>query len=188
MKKVFLILMLSVLSLPAYAKIDYVVEIPVNKEAENSVAAKEAALTEAQRQAFLEVTGKLVSEEDVEQLNTLSDDSIQYFIQSVGVQDEKAGGTKYVANLSVQVNEQLLKEYLAENDMIKMEAEDLLVIPVFKADADSYPLLWEEANLWRRYWRSKGLIKFGAINMQTMGDHFQAIAEDRKSTRLNSSH
>ena len=177
MKKLFLILTLCAVCLPAYAKIDYVVEIPVNKEAENSVAAKEEALTEAQRQAFLEVAGKLVSEKDVEQLNTLSDDSIQYFIQSVGVKNEKAGGVKYVADLSVQINEQLLKEYLAENDMIKMEAEELLVIPVFKADAESYPLLWEEANLWRRYWRSKGLIKFGAINMRTMGDDFRAIWE-----------
>ena len=112
MKKIFLALILQMFCFSAEAKIDFAVEIPVNVEAENSVAAKDKAMVEAQRQAFLEVAGKLVSAEHVEKLNTLSDDSIQYFIQSVGVEDEKAGGTKYIANLTVQVNEQLLKDYL----------------------------------------------------------------------------
>ena len=175
MKKLFLVLILLMFSLPAHAKIEYAVEIPVNVEAENSVVAKEKALIDAQRQAFLEVAQKLVSEKDAEQLSTLSDDSIQYFIQSVGVENEKAGGTKYVADLTVQINERLLKDYLVENEMIKMEAEDLLIIPVYKAN--SYPLLWEEDNLWRRHWRSKGLVKFGSLQMRTISDQFRNIPE-----------
>ena len=175
MKKLFLVLILLMFCLPAHAKIEYAVEIPVNVEAENSVVAKEKALIDAQRQAFLEVAQKLVSEKDAEQLSTLSDDSIQYFIQSVGVENEKAGGTKYVADLTVQINERLLKDYLVENEMIKMEAEDLLIIPVYKAN--SYPILWEEDNLWRRHWRSKGLVKFGSLQMRTISDQFRNIPE-----------
>lgn len=177
MKKLFLILVLQMFCLPAQAKIDYDIEIPVDVEAESSVVAKEKALLEAQREAFLKVAEKLVSAKDVEQLNTLSDDSIQYFIKSVGVEDEKAGGTKYKANLTVQINEQLLKDYLVENEMIKMDAEDLLIIPVYKSRLQQYPLLWEENNLWRKYWRSKGLVKFGSIQMHTVGDNFRNIPD-----------
>ncbi len=177
MKKLLLIILLGLFSTPAAAKIEYNAVIPVDIEAENSVVAKDKAMVEAQRQAFLEVAGKLTSAENVEKLNNLSDDSIQYFISSVGVDNEKAGGTKYKADLTVQINEQLLKDYLVENDMIKLEAEELLVIPVYKPQPNAYPLLWEDDNLWRESWRSKGLVKFGAIQMRTIGDQFRYIED-----------
>ena len=177
MKKLFLFIALWLLSMPAAAKINYSTVIPVDIEAENSVVAKDNAMLEAQRQAFLEIAGKLVSAENVEKLSKLSDDSIQYFIRAVSVDNEKAGGTKYKADLTVQINEQLLKEYLAENEMIKLEAEQLLIIPVFMPHKNAYPMLWEEDNLWRQNWRSKGLVKFGAIEMRTIGDQFRNIED-----------
>lgn len=177
MKKLFLFIALWLLSMPAAAKTEYSTIIPVDIEAENSVVAKDTAMLEAQRQAFLEIAGKLVSTENVEKLSKLSDDSIQYFIRAVSVDNEKAGGTKYKADLTVQINEQLLKDYLAENGMIKLEAEKLLIVPVFKPHTNAYPLLWEDDNLWRQNWRSKGLIKFGAIEMRTIGDQFRNIED-----------
>jgi hypothetical protein len=184
MKKLILLIVLWLISLPAYAKIEYTAVIPVDTEAENSVAAKDKAMLEAQRQAFLEVAGKLIKAEDVKKLEKLSDDSIQYFIRSVGVDNEKSGGTKYKADLTVQINEQLLKDYLSENDMIKLEAEELLIIPVFKPSPRSYPLLWEEDNLWLRSRRAKGLVKFGAIQMRTINDQFRYIADLNAETAL----
>lgn len=179
MKKLFLILLSGLfLSFAAQAKISYEVLVPVDVEAENSVTAKEQAMTEAQRKAFLEVAGKLTSAENVEKLATLEDGSVQHFIQSVAVANEKAGGTKYIADLTVAINEQLLKDYLAENDMIKLEAEELLVIPVFRRSPQGYPLLWEEDNLWRQSWRAKGLIKFGTMQMRTINDQYRYMVED----------
>ncbi len=177
MKKLFLFIALCFLSMPATAKINYSAVIPVDVEAENSVAAKDKAMLDAQRQAFLEVAAKLVSAADVDKLSKLSDDSVQYFIRAVSVDNEKAGGTKYKADLTVQINEQLLKDYLSENDMIKLNAEELLIVPVFRPYSNAYPLLWEEDNLWRQSWRSKGLVKFGAIEMRTIGDHFRNIED-----------
>ncbi|MBR1825725.1 MAG: hypothetical protein IJ770_03970 [Alphaproteobacteria bacterium] len=162
----------------AVAKISYEVAVPVEVEAENSVVAKEQAMTQAQRKAFLEVAGKLTSAENVEKLAALEDGSVQHFIQSVGVANEKAGGTKYIADLTVEINESLLKEYLAENEMIKTEAEELLVIPVFRRSPQGYPLLWEEDNLWRQNWHAKGLVKFGTMQMRTVGEEYRYAIED----------
>ena len=179
MKKLFFVILCALLlSFSAQAKVSYEVVVPVETEAENSVIAKDKAMLEAQRKAFLEVAGKLTSAENVEKLNTLEDGSIQHFIQSVGVANEKAGGTKYIADLTVEINEQLLKEYLAENEMIKIEAEEMLVIPVFRRIPQGYPLLWEEDNLWRQNWRSKGLIKFGSMQMRTIGEEYRYAIED----------
>ncbi len=175
MRSLFILIALVLSVMPAYAKIEYSVIIPVDVEAENSVVAKDKAMLDAQRQAFLEIAGKLISAENVEKLKALSDDSIQYFIRSVGVDNEKSGGTKYKADLSVQINDHLLKDYLAENEMIKLETDNLLVIPIFKPHPQAYPLLWEDDNVWRRSWQSKGLIKFGAMQMRTIGDQYRYI-------------
>ena len=175
MKKIFILFACLFFSYQAHAKTDYSVTIPVDAEAENSVVAKDKAMIEAQRQAFLEIAGKLTSEENVQKLSGLSDDKIMRFVQSVSVDDEKAGGTKYIANLTVQINEQLLKDYMAENEMIKADMQDLLVIPIFKSNPRGYPLLWEGDNLWRQSWRSKGLVKFGVMQIRTIGEHFRNI-------------
>lgn len=157
------------------AKIEYAATIPVDVEAENSVVAKEQAMKDAQRQAFLEVAGHLISAENVEKLAKLSDDELVHFVKSVGVEDEKSGGNKYMANLTVQINEQLLKDYLAENEMMKSETADILVIPVFKLQDGKYALLWEDDNLWRRAWSAKGLIKFGTMQIKTIYDSLREI-------------
>ncbi len=175
MKKIFAFFCFMLIASQAFAKLDYAVTIPVDMDAENSVIAKDKAMQQAQRQAFLEVAGKLTSEENVQKLSELTDDKIMRFVQSVSVADEKSGGTKYIANLTVQINEQLLKDYMAENEMIKPDAQELLVIPVFKNSPHGYPLLWEGDNVWRQSWRAKGLIKFGVMQLRTIGEHFRNI-------------
>ena len=175
MKYFWLLFTGLLLSFPAWAKIEYSVTVPVDVEAQNSVEAKDMAMLEAQRKAFLQTAGQLTSEENVQKLNELTDDAIAYFVQSVGVADEKAGGTKYIANLTVQIKEDLLKDYLAENEMIQSDNIELIVVPVFQDRPDGYPLLWEENNEWLRYWRNKGQIKFGTMNMRALNDNYRNI-------------
>lgn len=179
MKKIFLVLLICfIYSTASLAKIKYDVLIPVEVEAENSVVAKDKAMLEAQRKAFLDVAKQLTSAENIEKLNTLEDGSIQHFIQSVGVDNEKSGGSKYMADLTITINEQLLKDYLAENDMINIGAEELLVIPVFRRTPQNYPLLWEEDNLWLHSWRSKGLVKFGTMQIRTISEQYRYEIEN----------
>lgn len=177
MKRIVVGVIAMLLTFPAWAKVSYEAQIPVEVEAENSVKAKDKAMTEAQRQGFLEVAGRLTSAENTELLKNLSDDEILHFIQSVSVADEKAGGTKYKAVLTVQINEPLLKDYLAENNMIETETTNLLVIPVYKEKPHTVPQLWEKRNVWRINWRSKGLIKFGTMELQTADARFEDIAD-----------
>lgn len=176
MKKTVVWVIAMLMAFPALAKVSFEAQIPVEVEAENSVKAKDKAMQEAQRQGFLEVAGRLLTvPENIENLKSLSDDEILHFIQAVSVADEKAGGTKYKAVLTVQINEPLLKDYLAENNMIDAETTSLLVIPVYKEMPRTAPQLWENTNAWRTSWRSKGLIKFGTMEVQTADARFQDI-------------
>lgn len=177
MKKIVVWVIAVLMAFPAWAKVSFEAQVPVDVEAENSVKAKDKAMQEAQRQGFLEVAGQLTSAENVETLKNLSDDEILHFVQAVSVADEKAGGTKYKAVLTVQINEPLLKDYLAENSMIEAETTNLLVIPVYKEMPRTAPQLWENTNAWRANWRSKGLIKFGTMEVQTADARFQDISD-----------
>lgn len=177
MRIFYMLLFWSFLAYPAMAKTDYAITVPIETEAEDSVAAKEKAMADAQRQAFLTAAAKLTTAENVQKLNEFADDTIVRFVQSISVDNEKAGGNKYVADLTVQINENLLRDYLLENEMIDAKTKDLLVIPVFKSYNESRPVLWENSNFWRRSWRDKGRIKFGTLQMVTIGEHFRSINE-----------
>ncbi len=182
--RILIFLCCCLLSFPVWAKTDFSAVIPVDVEAQNSVEAKEKGMINAQRDAFLEVAGRLTTAANVEKLKELSDDAILHFIKSVSVADEKAGGTKYIANLTVQINEELLRDYMVENEMIAADTVDLMVIPVLKNEHSYQPLLWEGANIWRQQWISKGLIKFGAMQIHTIGEHFRNIIDLNGDTAL----
>ena len=177
MKKILLLLLFLGLSTAVFAKSDYTAQIEVDVDAKDSVEAKDKAMIEAQRKGFSEVASGLTDEENVKLLNQLSDDEIAKFVQSVSVSNEKSGGTKYKALLTVEINEELLKEYMAENDMIDVKASELLVIPVYRSEYGGRVELWENSNDWRRSWLSKGLIKFGVLQVRTIDSHFEQINE-----------
>lgn len=177
MKKLLFLLLFMLICTPVFADSDYTAQIEVDVDAENSVAAKDKAMIEAQRKGFLEIASRLTEEKNVETLNQLSDDEIAKFVQSVSVANEKAGGTKYKALLSVEINDDLLKSYMAENDMIKINASDLLVIPVYRPNYGGKLELWERSNEWRQSWLNKGLIKFGVLQVFTIDSRFEHIED-----------
>ena len=177
MKKIGLVLCFLSIIGTAFAKSDNIAKIDVDVDAENSVEAKETAMKEAQRKGFLQIASQYTEEKNVELLNQLSDDEISKFVQSVGVENEKAGGTKYKALLSVEINDDLLKDYMAENDMIDVKESELLVIPVYRGEYGGRIELWEGSNDWRRSWLSKGLIKFGVLQVRTIDSRFEQIEE-----------
>lgn len=151
--------------------------VSVDFEAEDSVKARDLAMMDAQRKAFIGVAGMFTSTENVEKLSQLSDEEILYFVQSVGVVNERSGGTKYKADLTVKINDKLLKDYLAENEMIVVEVSELMVIPVYKMQNNTLPLLWESENHWMNIWKEKGVIKFGSMQIKTISDKFRNIAD-----------
>lgn len=177
MKKIIAFVFCLFLSSQVLAKNNFSALVPVDVEAENSVIAKDKAMVEAQRNGFMEVASHLVDADNLEKLKNLNDEEILHFVLSVSVANEKAGGTKYKADLTVEINEMLLKEYLAENDMIKLESTELMIIPIYKPQTFSAPLLWEDENLWRKNWVMKGRIKFGTLQVHTIGNHFRDISE-----------
>ena len=175
MKKVLLLLVLSlVLSFNAMAEVSFEAGVSVEKEAENSAIAKEEALKDAYRQAFLNVTERLTTKENVEKLAELTDEQLILFVQETNVVAEKSTGNLYRADLNIKINGELLKAYMLENEMIEVVAApaDILIIPTYADTQYNGSVLFEDGNIWRQILLSKGHIKAGSLNFDVIADNF----------------
>lgn len=147
----------------AFAMVSFEAGVNVSKEAENAAQAKDEAMKEAYREAFLKVASRLTEKENLDKLNLLTDDQLMHFISETTVVSEKSGGSIYRADLNVKINGELLTEYLKENHMFKAVSgpSRILIVPAYSDTAYQKKVLWENANIWRLKWLDKGVIKTG---------------------------
>ena len=171
MKKfVFALMFCFFCVLNARAEVSFEAGVSIQKEAENAALAKEEALKEAYREAFLNVAGRLTTKENVEKLNELKDEELIHFIKETDVIAEKSTKTGYMADLNIKINGDILKAYMTENNMIEVVAApaDILIVPVFADTKYQGNVLFEDGNVWRDVLLSKGHIKAGRLNMEVI--------------------
>jgi len=152
------------------AEVSFDAGVSVEKEAENAVVAKEDALKEAYRKAFLNVAERLTTKENLLKLSELTDDQILLFVTETDVISEKNIGNTYRADLNIKINGDLLKEYMLENEMIEVVSApaDILLIPTYADMEYSGNVLFEDGNVWRKLLLSKGHIKAGKLNFEVI--------------------
>lgn len=171
MKKFLAVFAIALLfAFGAYAEVSFEAGVSVEKEAENAAVAKDEALKEAYREAFLNVAGRLTTKENVEKLAELKDEELIHFIKETDVIAEKNTKNGYMADLNIKIDESLLKAYMLENNMIEIVAapSDILLIPVFSDTQYQGNVLFEDGNVWRDVLLSKGHIKAGNLMMDVI--------------------
>lgn len=171
-----LILSLAVSAEAAAADAVYTVDVSVDVTDVNAAKAREKAMTSANRKAFETVVRKLTTSQQAAPLLNLSDNQILNFIKEVSVVSEKSSNVRYIADLTVTINENILKSYMAEKEIQSVVAASskVVIVPVFRAFETDKPLLWEDDNVWRKAWENKAprnslititsLPYFGGIN------------------------
>lgn len=135
----------------------YTVDVTVDVTDINAAKAREKAMTSANRKAFDTVVRKLTTSQQAAPLLKMSDQQILNFIKEVSVVSEKSSDVRYIADLKVSINENILKSYMAEKEIqsVVEASSKVTVIPVFRAFETDKPLLWEEENIWRKAWENK---------------------------------
>ena len=153
-----------------FAEVSFEAGVSVSKEAENAALAKEEALKEAYREAFLNVAGSLTTKENVEKLSELKDEELIHFIKETNLIAEKNTKNGYMADLNIKISGELLKAYMLENNMIEVVAApaDILLVPVFSDTQYQGNVLFEDGNIWRDVLISKGHIKAGHLTMDVI--------------------
>ena len=165
----------------------YAVEIKVDVSDENASIAREKALNSATRAAVNAIAKKLSTTDGAKKIADMTDAQIINFVKETSVISEKNSDVRYMAELKIMVNEELLKEYMKEREIpvISQKSTSVLIIPIFREFADDAPLLWEDNNPWRQAWdnsTNNSAIQFLSVshnqNHQSLIDAKQASDAD----------
>lgn len=183
MRNLLLCGLLSVfLAMNAEAAPSFEADVSVDVTAETVNDAKKEAMAKAARDGLNEVVLSISTAKSAAQFDSLSDTQIQHFISGVMVLMEKSSDVRYIADLRVSINEEVLKAYMAENEMplVVGEEQDVLVIPLWE-ETDGSLNLWGDENIWRLAFVERGRLKKGNLNIycieKNLGNIAAAVAE-----------
>ena len=166
----------------------YTAEVNIDITAANAAEARDKGMKQAYRSAFLAIAGKSTTEEGMKNLSALTDEQLLNFISEAEVVSEKTSDVRYIATLKIQINDELLKTYMQEQNLpiVIRTASNIIVVPVFREFPGDAPLLWEQNNLWRKAWeqnRNPGSDN-NYISLPADGINYSALDAD-KALRLD---
>ncbi|MBQ7660294.1 MAG: hypothetical protein IJS26_06150 [Alphaproteobacteria bacterium] len=156
----------------AKAEVSFEAGVNVQKQAEDSSAAREEAMKEAYRTAFIKVAERLTTKENVDKLGMLTDAQLVHFIKETDIVSEKTTSNEYMADLNIKINGPLLKQYMFENNMRQIVAPnvEVLILPSYADTQYSGRVLFEDGNVWRQILLEKGALKIGNLSLKVIED------------------
>ena len=132
----------------------FAVEIKVDVTDENASIAREKAMKSATRAAITAVARRISTQDGASQIANMTDPQLLNFVKETSVVNERNSDVRYIADLRIIINEELLKEYMKEREipLLGKNKNSILVIPLFREFSDDTPMLWENDNLWKQAW------------------------------------
>lgn len=178
MQKIFLIcLFLVSFSMTSFASPRFEADVSVDETAKTVTEAKQKALSKAMRQGINEIVLNISNEKSVTEINKLNDNQLEHFITGIMVLMEKSSDVRYIADLRISIDGELLKAYMAENDMplILNEEQQFAVIPVLEKENGSLDI-WSEENFWWQAFLDKHPLHKGNIDIRLIDKNLGNIA------------
>tara|TARA_B100000686_G_C16785276_1_gene974787 strand:+ start:1058 stop:2455 length:1398 start_codon:yes stop_codon:yes gene_type:complete len=171
----------------------YVVEdVPLDKSASNAVEAKDLAIVEGQREAFVKLANRLLIDAPDEKISEMSDLEISSLINDFEINHEKFSSTRYQARMTVRFNEGAVKRKLSSYGTVQLAQENkdnLLILPYLNMGGRS--TLWSEDNRWLQAWKASssrtGLvpltIPLGDTNDMALVDETMILTSGKEEIR-----
>ena len=127
--------------------------IEVDETSETAIAAREKALEIGHKKAWELLFRRVTLPDENSQMVELSLDEIKGLVQGYEVVRERISPVRYLANLTVIFNPNLVREIFFKNGVTFSETPSLpiLLIPVFETNGVSR--LWKRPNPWMNVWK-----------------------------------
>ncbi len=170
----------------AFADERFTVEIKVDVTDVDAAKAREKAMNSATRAAITAVARRISTSEGADKIAGMTDPQLLNFIKETSVLNEKNSDVRYLADLKIVINEELLKTYMQEREIpliLKTDAS-VLVIPVFREFAEDTPQLWEVDNPWRQAWENStavSAVKF--IPIRNSAGNMSALSAEQAAEK-----
>ncbi|MDI1229410.1 MAG: DUF2066 domain-containing protein [bacterium] len=100
---------------PAVANPLVVTDVVVDKEAENSVVAREKAINDSRREAFKKLAERNMTPAEFKSFKMPKDSEIQMLVQDFEIQDEQMSTTRYVGTFTIRFRD-AVRNYMTVKD------------------------------------------------------------------------
>ncbi len=127
-------------------------DVRVDERATDDVSAKATGIAKAQRDALRTLMERMTLRVDHPRLPPVTDEIVSRTLRDFAIADEKFGGGRYLATLSVRFNPDGVRDVLRGSGIAFAEVESRLnlLLPVFQSAGST--LLWDEPNPWFDAW------------------------------------
>lgn len=147
---------------PAYTnvlKLYTISEITVDERAADELSAKTRGIARAQRAALQQLIEKITLKDDYDRLPEVNSAAVQRTIRDYAITEEKFGGGRYVAKLTVRFKRRGVRAMLRESKVpiAETKSRPVIVLPVYRVAGST--LLWDEPNPWFTTWANRSLPK-----------------------------
>lgn len=134
------------------ADIYSVSDIRIDERATDEVSAKSVGIAKAEREALRTLFERLTLRTDHERLPVITDTMLSQAVRDFAVSEEKYGGGRYLASLSVRFKPKVVRSLLhnAGISYAEVASRPNLVLPVFENAGST--ILWDEPNPWFDAW------------------------------------
>jgi len=131
--------------------------VAVDATGASAAEARDIALAEGQAAAAARMLQRLTLEPDWPMLPPMSPQAAQALVTGVGVANERASSTRYLADLTVRFQREAVRSLLRQSGVrfTDNQAAPALLLPVL--DADGMRVLFDEPNPWRSAWDARDL-------------------------------
>lgn len=152
-------------------------DVRVDVTSKTVTEAKQKAMSKAVRDGINEVVLRISTNKSVQEINKLTDNQLEHFITGIMVLMEKTSDVRYIADLRVGVDGDILKAYLKENDLPLVYAEEKNVLAVpFMEDEDGNLDLWGDENAWKKTFSEYGNLHKGRLNISVIDKNLGNIS------------
>ena len=129
-------------------------DIAVDVSDVSAVVARQKAIREAQILGFYRLLRRITLQQDHDRLPRPSFADIQPMIDSIEIEDEKTSPTRYLANITVNFNQDVLREFLSSRSIgfLEVSPPTTLVLPLYFDGTERS--LWRDINSWWSAWRN----------------------------------
>ena len=149
----------------SFASSLYSIVVNVDETSDNVATAKKEALAKAVRNGLNDVILRISTEETIAEISKLNDNQIQHFVSEVQVLLEKSSDVRYIAELKIDINQDVLQKFIKENNLpiIISQTETALIIPLLETPDGSLDI-WGNENIWREAFINKQNLQTGFLN------------------------
>jgi Uncharacterized protein conserved in bacteria (DUF2066) len=134
------------------ADIYTVADIRVDERANDEVSAKSTGIAKGQRDALRLLLERMTLRADHDRLPAVTDELVSQTLRDFAVSDEKFGGGRYLATLSLRFKPDEVRDILRANGVpfAEVQSRPNLLLPVYQNAGAT--VLWDEPNPWFDAW------------------------------------